>query len=94
VNKQEAIVVAERIRESVETAAFPNPASRVSRHVTISIGVAVRAQFDEPTSPEQLQRQADAALHLAKQTGRNRVLLHRPESSERKKFGRHGDAAE
>ena len=83
VNEQEAIVVAERIRESVEAASLPNPASRVSRHVTISIGVAVQAA-DEAISPEQLQRQADTALYLAKQTGRNRVLLHRPESSERK----------
>ena len=83
VNEQEAIVVAERIRESVEAASLPNPASRVSRQVTISIGVAVQAA-DEAISPEQLQRQADAALYLAKQTGRNRVLLHRPESSERK----------
>ncbi|WFP60224.1 diguanylate cyclase [Mesorhizobium sp. WSM4904] len=84
VNEQEAVAVAERIRESVEAAAFPNPASRVSRHVTISIGVAVQAQADEARSPEQLQRQADAALYLAKQTGRNRVLLHSPESTVRK----------
>ncbi|TWI17590.1 diguanylate cyclase (GGDEF)-like protein [Mesorhizobium tianshanense] len=85
VDKEEAISVAERIRESVEAAALPNPASRVSRRVTLSIGVAVQAA-DEAISPEQLQRQADAALYLAKQTGRNRVLLHRPESSERKQF--------
>lgn len=83
-NEQEAIVVAERIRESVEAAALPNPSSRVSRHVTISIGVAVQSQAGGEASPEQLQRQADAALYLAKQAGRNRVLLHKPESSVRK----------
>ena len=43
-DEQEAIIVAERIRESVEAAAFPNPASRVSRLVTLSIGVAVKAK--------------------------------------------------
>lgn len=79
VDEEEAISVAERIRESVEAAALPNPASRVSRRVTLSIGVAVQAA-DEAISPEQLQRQADAALYLAKQTGRNRVILHRSES--------------
>jgi diguanylate cyclase (GGDEF)-like protein len=84
VNEQEAVGVAERIRESVEAAALPNPASRVSHHVTISIGVAVQSQADVSTSPEQLQRQADAALYLAKQAGRNQVLIHRPERSLRK----------
>jgi diguanylate cyclase (GGDEF)-like protein len=79
VSEQEAIVVAERIRESVEAAAFPNPASRVSRRVTLSIGVAVLSAADAAITPEQLQRKADAALYLAKQTGRNRVVLHRSE---------------
>ena len=87
VDEEEAISVAERIRKSVEAAAFPNPASRVSRQVTISIGVAVQAQADDATSPEQLQRQADAALYRAKQTGRNRVLLHRPAPHARKNVG-------
>ena len=75
-DEQEAIIVAERIRESVEAAAFPNPASHVSRFVTVSIGIAVKAKGSEAMSAEQLQRQADEALYLAKQTGRNRVLLH------------------
>jgi diguanylate cyclase (GGDEF)-like protein len=78
VNAPEAVAVAERIRESVEAACFPNPASRVSRYVTLSIGVAVQTSADEGISPEQLQSQADAALYLAKQTGRNRVVLHKP----------------
>ena len=68
--------MAERIREGVEAAAFPNPASRVSRYVTISIGVAIQAPSDEPRSPEQLQRMADQVLYLAKQTGRNRVVVY------------------
>ncbi|RVA72117.1 diguanylate cyclase [Mesorhizobium sp. M7A.F.Ca.CA.001.11.2.1] len=82
VNEEEAAAVAERMRKSVEAAALPNPGSRVSRWVTLSIGVAV--QTSEAISPEQLQQRADAALYLAKQTGRNRVLLHRPELSARK----------
>ncbi|MDX8527939.1 GGDEF domain-containing protein [Mesorhizobium sp. MSK_1335] len=85
VNEEEAASVAERIRKSVEAAGFPNPGSRVSRRVTLSIGVAVQTS-EEAISPEQLQRQADAALYLAKQTGRNRVLLHRPDSFGRKRI--------
>ncbi|MBZ9852150.1 GGDEF domain-containing protein [Mesorhizobium sp. CA14] len=78
VTEEEAVSVAERVRKSIEAAALPNPGSRVSRSVTLSIGVAVQTA-DEAISPEQLQRQADAALYLAKQSGRNRVLLHRPD---------------
>ncbi|TPI71830.1 diguanylate cyclase [Mesorhizobium sp. B2-8-9] len=78
VTEEEAVSVAERVRRSIEAAALPNPGSRVSRSVTLSIGVAVQTA-DEAISPEQLQRQADAALYLAKQSGRNRVLLHRPD---------------
>jgi hypothetical protein len=82
----------QRIRQSVEAEAFPNPESRVSRRVTLSIGVAVQTT-DEAISPEQLQRRADEALYLAKQTGRNRVLLHKPDSAERKRIqSTHGEA--
>lgn len=77
--QQEAIIVAERIRNSVEAAGILNPDSRVSRHVTLSIGVAVQGSANEAVSSEQLQRNADSALYLAKQTGRNRVMIHRPE---------------
>lgn len=80
VDEREAITVAERIRESVEAASLPNPASRVSPYVTISIGVAAQAPSDEIISPEQLQNQADAALYLAKRAGRNRVVPHKPVS--------------
>lgn len=80
VNEREATVVAERIRECVEAACFPNPGSRVSRYITVSIGVAVQAPA-QAISPEQLQRRADEALYVAKQTGRNRVVFHRLESS-------------
>jgi diguanylate cyclase (GGDEF)-like protein len=79
VNEEEAVSVAERIRKSVEAAGYPNPGSGVPRRVTLSIGVAVQTS-QEAISPEQLQRQADAALYLAKQMGRNRVLLHRSDS--------------
>ncbi len=82
VNEQEAAVVAERIRECVEAARLPNPGSRLSRYITLSIGVAVQAPA-QAISPEQLQRQADEALYVAKQTGRNRVVFHRLESSRR-----------
>ncbi|WP_417021047.1 GGDEF domain-containing protein [Candidatus Phyllobacterium onerii] len=75
--EREASALAERIRESIEAAALSNPSSSISNCVTLSIGVAVQALGDS-ISPEQLQRRADMALYRAKQTGRNRVELHRP----------------
>ncbi|KJS14456.1 MAG: diguanylate cyclase [Hoeflea sp. BRH_c9] len=92
--EQEALFVAERIREGVEAAGLLNPTSLVSRYVTLSIGVAVQGPADEAVSSEQLQRNADAALYLAKQSGRNRVVIHRPESSSIRTARRNDDAAE
>jgi diguanylate cyclase (GGDEF)-like protein len=81
VGERGAIIAAERIRQSVEDASIPNPASRVSRYVTLSIGVAVACSRDQDVSSEQLQRQADEALYLAKRAGRNRVVLHEQDNS-------------
>lgn len=78
--EKEASAVAERIRKNVESAAIPNPGSR-ARRVTLSVGVAMQAA-DEAISPEQLQRHADTALYLAKERGRNRIVLRRPDSEE------------
>jgi diguanylate cyclase (GGDEF)-like protein len=75
-DEQEAKVVAERIRSRVEAASLPNPTSRVVAYVTVSIGVATMIQDSELVSAEHMQRQADAALYLAKKTGRNRVVVH------------------
>jgi diguanylate cyclase (GGDEF)-like protein len=79
VGEREAFALAERIRKSVEAASLPNPASRVSPYVTLSVGVAAQAPEDESISPEQLQNRADEALYLAKQAGRNRVVVYRPD---------------
>lgn len=71
VNEDEAYSVGERIR--VEAAVIHNPGSRMSRRVTIGIGVAVQTA-DEVISPEELQRPAGEALYRAKRAGRNRVF--------------------
>ncbi|SOE12508.1 diguanylate cyclase (GGDEF)-like protein [Hoeflea halophila] len=80
-SEAEALLVAERVRESVEAASMPNPTSSVSRYVTLSIGIAVQGAGSENLSSEQLQQHADAALYRAKQSGRNRVVIHRPQTS-------------
>lgn len=65
-----AAILAERWRESVESAKFEAPDQRTIRS-SISIGVA---QYeDRMESPEDLIAAADTALYQAKHAGRNRV---------------------
>lgn len=66
----QAVHLAERIRERVATAVFSDRAGR-SHRATISIGLA---SFPEDASDvEGLFAQADKALYLAKERGRNRI---------------------
>ena len=62
---------AEYLRKQVEEAAIPHARSKVAQVVTVSLGVAVETPRVE--SELQLVRQADHALYVAKNCGRNRV---------------------
>lgn len=72
--KDDAMSVAERIRQHVEEYDFCYENQHVK--VTISIGVTV---FDSEknlvSSPKQLVDQADQALYVSKRSGRNRVTF-------------------
>jgi len=68
----EALEIAERVRVAVAEISLPG--SDVS--VTASVGVAVFP--DHASTPDRLERLADAALYLAKRQGRNRVELADP----------------
>ncbi len=69
----EARIVAERIRAAVEGRAMPHEHSPVTSVVTISIGVA-SARVQRAEQADALLKEADVALYLAKQQGRNRVM--------------------
>jgi diguanylate cyclase (GGDEF)-like protein len=68
-NLKEGIIIAERVREKVETTRFPN------RTVTVSIGLA--SCTAELCVAGDLIAAADAALYQAKMNGRNRVAVYR-----------------
>lgn len=71
-DRDEAMVVAERLRAAVEAAGMEHPASPIAPRVTVSIGVcALRPREGEP--PALLVAGADSALYAAKAGGRNRV---------------------
>lgn len=68
---REAETIAERVREKVENARFPN------RQVTVSIGLAT-CNADLCVA-EELISAADKALYQAKMNGKNRVEIYRQE---------------
>lgn len=65
-----AVMVAERIRTSVQKLAIEHTASATG-HLTISIGVSAVAPQRQLDNPEDVLREADEALYLAKAAGRD-----------------------
>lgn len=74
-DEEVGVTTAERIREAVAAAKLPNPDSRVTSTVTLSIGVAAGSTLTAGHALEDLQLRADTALYSAKRAGRNRVRL-------------------
>lgn len=72
--KEDAMVVAERIREIIEETDFVYEGQHM--HVTISGGVSV---YDKELNPvretKELVEQADKALYVSKNNGRNRITF-------------------
>lgn len=69
---QGALLVADRIRASVERLGMPHPDSDAARCVTISLGIATMVP-DHQAGFLSLVEEADRRLYEAKRSGRNRV---------------------
>jgi diguanylate cyclase (GGDEF)-like protein len=68
---QDAIKVAERVRDKVEFECVPQQEASLGGSLTVSVGVA---SLDEETATlQQLIRAADEELYRAKSAGKNRV---------------------
>ena len=67
-----AINTAERIRSAIAEITIPG----TDVHLTASVGIAIYP--DHGTTTERLERLADAALYVAKRTGRNRIEIAAP----------------
>jgi diguanylate cyclase (GGDEF)-like protein len=73
VTETDACQLAEKIRLQVCASNIPNEASRIARHLTVSIGVAVMSP-DGESDTHTLLSSADVALYQAKHEGRNRAI--------------------
>lgn len=72
--KENAMIVAERIRSKIENYDFCYENKHMK--VTISIGVSeLNGEKDKNMSPNMLVEQADKALYVSKRNGRNRVTF-------------------
>ena len=70
-SEEDAAKFAERVREQVESHVYRDEANEI--RMTVSCGVA-SAPVAGVDSPEALLKSADAALYVAKESGRNRVV--------------------
>ncbi|OGP68915.1 MAG: hypothetical protein A2031_05850 [Deltaproteobacteria bacterium RBG_19FT_COMBO_43_11] len=73
-----AVLLAERVRQTIANMSFKTPGDVLISTVTISIGVA--AFTDEMSNTDDLLRNADAAMYCAKDSGRNCVGVYKENS--------------
>ncbi len=71
-NREDAVRIAERVRQTIRELGIPHEASAVDDVVTVSVGVSTMIPEKDMASSEPFQR-ADKMLYLAKQDQRNCV---------------------
>lgn len=71
-SKQEALAIAEEVRQSILNLNIPHETSKVNDYVTVSVGVSTMIPTEE-MEYEQLILLTDKALYHSKENGRNRV---------------------
>jgi diguanylate cyclase (GGDEF)-like protein len=72
-DKAEAVLIADRLRITIEKHPFPYKETQPGRHLTVSLGVAsyIQGQMDL----QKLMKSADDALYQAKRSGKNQVAV-------------------
>ncbi|WP_020585488.1 diguanylate cyclase [Desulfobacter curvatus] len=68
-----ALEMAEKIRLKIKDLKIPHIFSKVTDHITVSLGCK-SMQYESGTACTQLLQKADQALYLAKEQGRDRVV--------------------
>jgi len=78
-NQEQSLQFAEQIRASVEKLNIPHSNSAVAPHITISVGLVVINFAEENVDENGFYTMADSALYKAKESGRNKVVIHENE---------------
>jgi len=73
-NEEEAVIMANKVKESVEKMEIEEMRLTLHEQITLSIGIATTRSCPNPT-PEALIKLADQAMLRAKMEGRNRIVL-------------------
>ena len=71
-----ALQIAERVRAAVAEISFPGT------DVTVTTSIGIAGYPDHATTPDRLERLADAALYVAKRQGRNRAEVAEPTATD------------
>jgi diguanylate cyclase (GGDEF)-like protein/PAS domain S-box-containing protein len=72
--KEDAIIMADNIRKSIENLQIPHSANTASKYVTISIGINV-IDYKNSEDVNKIYKDTDEALYIAKKSGRNQVSI-------------------
>lgn len=76
IDKMHAVVVAEKLRSTIEKKRFPKQENQPNKNLTISLGIAT---FPEDSKEAKVLIDfADRALYKAKAAGRNRIMSYHP----------------
>ena len=71
-NTDEALLIANKVRQNIESLKIDHMGNSVSKFVTVSSGLYIIKQ-DDTSSIDEIYKKADEALYISKQNGRDQV---------------------
>lgn len=75
-DREKSFYFCQKLKDDIEALKIPHIASKVSQHITISIGLVVADLANEVIDELGLYTTSDNALYSAKTSGRNKIFVH------------------